>query len=183
MYVRLFFKCVNLLPKSLKNDNGKLFFLNTSFLPCSRNQIFGYLEWAEKCVFIMQFWTSLFFIFCQFIGMYIWRLFKVLQCLRLQQVHAPLWKIIKYDKNLLKNVKKPCSTCLLTHFQDTPKNRNPGFRYIFDLTLVITYIFWILCTLWSICNKQWRNKRQNRSHSIKDTDFWAVRSSVWEREK
>ena len=43
-------------------------------------------------------WTRLFFIFCH--------IFKVIQHL----LCAPLWKIIKYGKNLAKNEEKPCST-------------------------------------------------------------------------
>ena len=66
-------------------------------------------------------------IFC-----HIWWFFKdshcCLQC-------APLWKIIKYDTNLVKMEEKPCSTslkCLNPYLiYGTSKTQNQGFKHSF----------------------------------------------------
>ena len=47
-------------------------------------------------------------------------------------ISSPLWKIIKYSKNLAKNEENPCLTCLQPispQYYATVDIRNPGIRY------------------------------------------------------
>ena len=107
----------------------------------SRNWIFiilGYLESAVNCAYGKlnePYFSNFFDNFLAYI--YIWWFFQV--------HYAPLWKFIKYVKNISKYEEKPWSTCLVDPISPMtlPKHKTWVFDNWFITSMHATNIEWI----------------------------------------